>query len=91
MPEQYCESKTGGIVWHKGADHHVAITNFTARIIGDVSRDDGVEVTRHYEISAVLGGKPYRFEVSANQFRNVAAWVAEKLGAGAIGTPPWAA
>jgi len=75
-----------GIVWHKSADHHVRITNFKARIIGDVARDDGIEVTRHYEIAATLGGKHYRFEVGANQFRNLA-WVGEKLGAGAIVEP----
>src|SRR5262245_56767957 len=74
--EQYSETETG-ILWHKGPDHHVPITNFTARIIGDVTRDDGIEETRHYEISAVLSDKPYRFE----------AWAAEKLGAGAIVEP----
>src|SRR5262245_38682948 len=86
FPKHLYSDDDGGIVWHKTADHHIRITNFRARIIGDVTRDDGVEVTRHYEIVATLGEKPYRFEVGANQFRNLA-WVGEQLGASAIVEP----
>jgi hypothetical protein len=85
-PFPYSDTEAG-IIWHKSRDQHIRITNFKARIIGDVSRDDGVEATRHYEIAATLGERPYRFEIGANQFRNVAGWVAEKLGAGAIVEP----
>jgi len=85
-PSPYSDTEAG-IIWHKSRDQHIRITNFKARIIGDVSRDDGVEVTRHYEIAATLGERPYQFEIGANQFRNVAGWVAEKLGAGAIVEP----
>ena len=88
-PFLYSDGETG-IVWHRRTRNgveHIRVTNFRVRIIGDITRDDGVEVTRHYEIAATLNGKRYRFEVGANQFRNVAAWVAERLGASTIVEP----
>jgi hypothetical protein len=88
-PLLYSDDETG-IVWHRWTPNgveRIRLTNFPVRIIGDITRDDGVEVTRHYEIAATLNGNPYRFEVGANQFRNVAAWVAERLGASAIVEP----
>src|SRR5262249_21741596 len=87
--EQY-SMDDGGIVWRRRTRDGVVdirLTNFSARIIGDITRDDGVEATRHYEIAAMLGGNPFRFEVGANQFRTVTSWVTEHPGASAIVEP----
>lgn len=61
----------------------VPLTNFTAQIVTDVARDDGVEVRRSFEIEAHHRGRVHRFEVSATRFPSLA-WVAEHLGATAI-------
>ena len=69
------------------ADHQVEIqhslTNFTARIFGDVSRDDGTESTRAFEIEARLGERSRTFMVPAAQFGGMR-WVTEQLGAQAV-------
>jgi hypothetical protein len=62
------------------------LTNFKARIITDIIRDDGVETVRHYEIAATLGDRPFRFEIPAARFSGMT-WVHEHLGAGAIVAP----
>ena len=71
-----------GIIWHTWPNA-TRISNFLARITADVVRDDGVEVVRYFEISAVLGEEAHRFEISALDFRSMT-WVAERLGASAI-------
>ena len=52
------EETPGGIVWHRSTDRSTAVqlTNFTARIVSDVSRDDGVETEQRLEIDAELCG-----------------------------------
>ena len=69
----------------KGTDP-VQLANFKARINTDITRDDGVETTRHYEIVATLGKRPFRFTVPAARFTNLS-WVAENMGANAVVTP----
>jgi hypothetical protein len=59
------------------------LTNFSARIIGDVSRDDGAESTRAFEIEARVGERSFTFVVSAAQFAGMR-WVTEHLGARAV-------
>ena len=70
-----------------GPDHQVEIehplTNFNARIVGDVSRDDGAESTRAFEIEARLGERLRTFMVPASQFGGMR-WVTEQLGAQAV-------
>jgi len=61
----------------------VPLTNFTARIVTEVARDDGAEVHRGFEIEAHHRGRVHRFEVSASRFPFMA-WVTEHLGATAI-------
>lgn len=61
----------------------VLLTNFTARIVTDVARDDGAEVRRSFEIEARHHKRVYRFEVSAPRFAGMN-WVTEKLGATAV-------
>jgi hypothetical protein len=87
-PIRYSDD-SAGIVWHRRTRdgvEDIRLTNFRARIVGDITRDDGVEKTRFYEIGALLGGNPCRFEVAAGQFRGMA-WVGEHLGASAIMEP----
>jgi hypothetical protein len=60
------------------------LATFDAHIIGDLERDDGVEITRQYEIRTNVGGKVETFAVAASDFAQVSEWVSNKLGAGAI-------
>ena len=64
----------------------VFLTNFTARIVADVTEDDGVETRHSYEIEAKLKGRSFRFTVPSAQFGGLR-WVAENLGAQAIVFP----
>jgi hypothetical protein len=59
------------------------LANFTARIVAEIRRDDGVESTREFEIEARLGGQTRRLVVAAAQFASMK-WVAEQLGARAV-------
>jgi hypothetical protein len=80
---------TGGLVWDKPTQNGsvaTPLTNFTARIVADVSEDDGAEVERLFEIEAMLSGRRHAFTVPARQFPGMG-WVAEHLGAGAIVRP----
>jgi hypothetical protein len=48
-----------GIVWVKATRDgttEVRLTNFTAKIVADISEDDGVEVVRRFEMDATLNG-----------------------------------
>lgn len=66
---------------------YTPLTNFVARIAGDVARDDGSgEVTRAFDMEAVLGERQRRFTIPASQFAGMG-WVTEHLGAGAIVYP----
>jgi hypothetical protein len=62
------------------------LTNFTARIIGDVAEDDGAEVRRSFEIDAELNGRRTVFTIPSSQFAGMG-WATEHLGAGAIVYP----
>jgi hypothetical protein len=61
----------------------VPLTNFTATIVGEVVRDDGLEMQRWFDLSASHQGQEHRFEVASTEFPTMR-WVAEKLGASAI-------
>lgn len=62
---------------------HVPLTNFTAKIVGEVRHDDGVEVLLTFEIAAQHQGQEHQFEVGSGEFATMR-WVPEKLGARAI-------
>ena len=64
----------------------VPLTNFSARIVGDVVEDDGAEQRRSFEIEAELRGSGSSFSVPAERF-SVMAWPSEHLGASAIVYP----
>jgi hypothetical protein len=59
------------------------LTNFTARIVADVTRDNGAEREHVFEIEAKLGAMPYRFQVSAAAF-GAMNWPMDHMGCGAI-------
>ena len=59
------------------------LANFTARIVTEIRRDDGVDSTREFEIEARLGGQTRRLVVAAAQFASLK-WVTEQLGARAV-------
>jgi hypothetical protein len=61
----------------------VPVANFSARIVTEIQRDDGVDATREFEIEARLNGQTRRFVVAATQFGSMK-WVMEKLGARAV-------
>ena len=61
----------GGLIWDKPTQNGsvpTPLTNFTARIVADVSEDDGSEVKRSFEIEATLGSRTDRFSVTAATF-----------------------
>ena len=62
------------------------LTNYGARIIADISEDDGAEVRRFFEIEATLGARSRTFRVGAAEF-GAMAWATQHLGAGAVTYP----
>ncbi|MGO9605457.1 MAG: bifunctional DNA primase/polymerase [Candidatus Binataceae bacterium] len=67
----------------KGKEIEIPLTNFTARIISDITHDDGAETTRAYGIEARLGARSATFTVPASQFAGMR-WPTEHLGAQAV-------
>jgi hypothetical protein len=67
----------------------VPLTNFTAAIVGELVRDDGVEITRQFEIEATIDGTPRRFIIAAAEFAGLA-WISRELGARALVHPGFA-
>jgi hypothetical protein len=61
----------------------IPLTNFSARIVAEVSRDDGAEKTRTFEIEATLKGSPSKFTISAASFSGMR-WPVEQIGSGAV-------
>jgi Domain of unknown function (DUF3854)/Domain of unknown function (DUF927) len=85
IPPPY-HATSRGLAWLKptrDGDVWIPLTNFTARLIADVVRDDGVETTREFEIEATLQGRSSSFLIPARQFDGLG-WATEKLGAQAI-------
>lgn len=75
-----------GLVWMRPTTDgaiSTPLTNFVATIVGDVQRDDGVEITRALALEATLHERPVRFTLPATQFAAMA-WPIEHLGAEAV-------
>jgi hypothetical protein len=92
-PEQDYDSpyrETGnGIVWMKPTREGVMesrLTNFTARIVSDVTEDDGAESRTVLEVEAVSGNRKRRFEIAASHF-SAMRWPLEQLGTNAVVYP----
>src|SRR6202162_661494 len=58
------------------------LANFTARIVAEIRRDDGVDSTREFEIEARLCGQTRRLRSAPARFASM--WVTEQLGARAV-------
>ncbi len=83
------ESTPCGLVYNKPTpDGYAAVplTNFGARIVGQVAHDDGVEIHRAFELEATLHGRSCKCAVSAAQFSGMN-WAIDHLGAQAIVFP----
>jgi hypothetical protein len=75
-----------GIIWNKPTkEGHIPtlLTNFTARIIADVQKDDGAELIRYIELEAYVKGRKSIFTVKAKEY-SALHWVVEKLGPEAV-------
>lgn len=81
----YRETERGFIRVQVVKEHEIEIplTNFTARIISDITHDDGAETTRAFEIEARLGERSATFTVPVIQFAGMR-WPTEHLGAQAV-------
>lgn len=78
---QYRETPTG-IVWDRPTREGVEVvplTNFLARVIAEVHRDDGMAVTKDFEVEAKLGNQTFTFTVPVKEFP-LMAWPAANLG-----------
>ena len=81
------ESTADGVVFWKSTKEGpvaVPLSNFSARIVYEIIRDDGVETTHSYVIEAEQRGLPNRtVEVAASEYAGMT-WVARELGASSI-------
>lgn len=96
---EHCPYKANGVglVWQKPVQAReggeglvpVQLTNFVAEIVSDISRDDGAEQTRVFEIKARLAGETaWRSgSVNAAEFSSLPKWIHEVLGAKAVVFP----
>jgi hypothetical protein len=83
--EPYVETDEG-LVWMKptfNGEVPVRLTNFTARIVGQVLEDDGAETRRLLEIEARLHGRESRCAVSPSELA-VMTWPIQHLGPEAV-------
>jgi len=62
------------------------LSNFRARILAEVVRDDGAEEHMWFEIEGIVEGRPCRFRLPASRF-NAMHWPLEQMGSGAIIMP----
>jgi hypothetical protein len=67
----------------RGEEILIPLTNFTARIIADIERDDGAEITRHFEVEVKRGARTATTVVPAAQFAAMR-WPVEALGCDAV-------
>jgi len=78
-----------GILWLRDTrDGRVetTLTNFPARIVGNVAEDDGAEIRRVLEVRAALKGRPRTARLTPEKFVAMS-WPIELLGAGALVYP----
>lgn len=67
----------------KGIEIEHPLTNYISRITADVTRDDGAETTRSFEILVTQAGRMATVTVSVAQFPTMR-WAVEALGAEAV-------
>jgi len=67
----------------RGEEILIPLTNFTARIIADIERDDGAEKTRHFEVEVRRGARTATTVVPLSEFFAMR-WPVEALGCDAV-------
>ncbi len=86
-PVSAYRSTPAGLVWMKPTNNGeipTPLTNFSAKIISEVVRDDGAEQRRVFTIDArIVRGAPRQFDLPAERFAAMN-WPIEHLGVGAI-------
>jgi len=88
-PEVRYRATRHGLVWEKPTKDgptDVQLTNFTATITAEVTRDDGAETRKRFALTAMLKGQTYHLDIPEAQFAGMS-WVTEHLGAQAIVMP----
>jgi Domain of unknown function (DUF927) len=76
----------GRLIWNKTNGQQTSViplTNFTAKIVGDITLSDGATIQRHLEIEAKVHAEKSVFQIPASQFNSLN-WVLEHLGPTAI-------
>ncbi len=76
------EATPAGLVWLRptqNGDVPTPITNFTAKIVGQVIEDDGAETRRLLELEAIVGGRTTRVPLMPSVFSSMS-WPLEMLG-----------
>jgi phage/plasmid primase-like uncharacterized protein len=73
----FCDGEGGG---------YMLLANFVAKIVGEVTVDDGVERSKRLEIAWRLHDRSGRFELPAREFAALA-WPMDAIGADAIISP----
>ncbi|MHB0912154.1 MAG: DUF3854 domain-containing protein [Armatimonadota bacterium] len=71
-----------GMVYLKPTNHgelEVPLSNFNAKVVAEICRDDGAETERSFEIEADMNGRTRKVAVPAAQFSNMN-WTIENLG-----------
>ena len=88
-PEVRYRATRHGLVWEKPTKDgptDVLLSNFTATITAEVTRDDGAETRKRFALAAMLKGQTYHLDIPEAQFAGMS-WVTEHLGAQAIVMP----
>ena len=88
-PEVRYRATRHGLVWEKPTKEgptDVLLSNFTATITAEVTRDDGAETRKRFALAAMLKGQTYHLDIPEAQFAGMS-WVTEHLGAQAIVMP----
>src|SRR5712691_6728858 len=88
-PQMPYQMTSQGILWLKQTKDGMVrtpLTNFTARIVTDITKDNGAETPHLFELEAQHHGETMRFHVPAAHFAGMG-WVTEHLGATAMVMP----
>lgn len=62
-----------------GSPTSIQLTNFSASIVEDIEKNDGVETVREYRVELACRGRTYDVTVPSAGFANLG-WVGEKVG-----------
>lgn len=69
-----------------GATRSIPVANFSARVVGDITLDDGLDESRHIALEVAVDGRMVRIVLGTAEFSRMS-WVLHKLGPRAIVYP----